>query len=88
MDITKDMLKESAKLGALEVLSALGISAGEISQKAAFKTYGRSSVLRWVREGKLTPVSIGSGRTGTIRYAVADITAVRASEALQASSIN
>lgn len=87
MELTKDALKDIAELGALAAFAKVGQTAGEMSQKKAFATYGRRRVERWIAEGKLKPVSIGNGRTGTIRYSIADLLAIKASEAIQAANL-
>lgn len=87
MELTKDVLKDVAKLGALEAFAVVGQTADEMSQKRAFAVYGRRRVERWIAEGKLKPVSIGNGRTGTIRYAVTDLLAIKASEAITAANL-
>lgn len=72
-------VKEIASLAAVEVLKALGITAGEMSRNQALKVYGV-----WFRDaeaaGKITPVRVGAGKTGTKWYSVSDILAARAAD--------
>lgn len=87
MEYTQEILKDIAKMGAMEVLDSTGLATSEISQRQAHKVYGRKFIDRVVAEGRLKPVSIGQGRTGTIRFSVADILAIRAADRLQAARI-
>ena len=88
MEITKDVLNDFGELCVIKALTLTAQTAGEISQKKAFATYGRRRVERWIAEGRLKPVRIGNGRTGTIRYSIADILAIKASEAITAATLS
>lgn len=87
MEYTRELLRDVAKMGAVEALSAIGLTTGEISQRQAYDTYGRKFIKDAVANGRLHPSSLGSGRTGTIRYAVADILAIRAEDRIQAATL-
>ena len=81
------LIASAAQQGAAEALVALGLTAGELSQRAAIKTYGK-----WLREamqaGKILPVRIEEGYAGTRWYAVRDILALRTEYAAQALFTN
>lgn len=72
-------IKTIAKAAAVEVLEALGLTAGEISRNQAVKVYGV-----WFKDaeasGRVRPVRVGAGKTGTKWYAVSEILAVRAAD--------
>lgn len=77
--LTEKQVKMIAEAAAVQVLQALGITAGEISRNKALKVYGV-----WFRDaeaaGRVRPVRQGAGRTGTKWYAVQDILAARAAD--------
>lgn len=54
-----------------------------ISQSAAFKKYGRRSVERWQKEGKITPVK----QVGLIKYKVQKLDELSAVNELHSSII-
>ena len=66
------LIAAAAQQGAAEALHALGLTAGELSQRQAVKVYGK-----WladaIRAGKIRPVRIEDGHAGTRWYAVRDI---------------
>lgn len=66
------LIAAAAQQGAAEALHALGLTAGELSQRQAVKTYGK-----WLADailaGKIRPVRIEAGHAGTRWYAVRDI---------------
>ena len=80
MELTKGIIQDIAQCAAAQVMEALGITSGRISQTQAEEVYGK-----WCREagkhGRLKPVSIGEGRNGRRHYAVRDILALRAEDA-------
>jgi len=87
MDYTKEILQGMAKMGAIEALASVGLTTGEISQRQAYETYGRKYIREAVDNGRLKPVYVGTGRTGTIRYAIADILAIRTADRIQAATL-
>lgn len=50
------------------------LSKDVISQREAYKTYGKGNVMRWKKNGELIPLSI---RTGKIEYKVTDLEKLR-----------
>ncbi len=72
-------IKAIAQAAAVEVLQNLGITAGEISRNRAISVYGK-----WFKDaeeqGRLNPIRVGTGRTGTKWYAVSDILALKAND--------
>lgn len=80
MELTKGIIQDIAQCAAAQVMEALGVSSGRISQTQAEEVYGK-----WFREavkaGRLKPVSVGVGRNGRRQYAVRDILALRAEDA-------
>lgn len=67
------------ELGATLALERLGLTAGELSQRQARKTYGK-----WfdtaVRQGRISPSHQDPGHAGTIYYRVADILLAKAED--------
>ena len=84
MEITKGIIQDIASCAAVQVMEALGVSSGRISQRQAEDGYGR-----WFRDAvkdrRIKPVSIGDGKNGKKLYAVRDILALRAEDAARAS---
>lgn len=87
MEYTKEILQGMAQMGAVEALASVGLTTGEISQRQAYETYGRKFINEAVANGRLKPCHIGIGRTGTIRYAIADILAIRTADRIQAATL-
>ena len=84
MELTKGIIQDIASCAAVQVMEALGVSSGRISQRKAEEVYGK-----WlkdaIKERRIKPVSIGEGKNGTKMYAVRDILALRAEDAARAS---
>lgn len=84
MELTKGIIQDIASCAAAQVMEALGVSSGRITQRQAEETYGR-----WFRDAvkahRLKPVSIGEGRNGRKMYSVREILALRAEDAAKAS---
>ena len=84
--MNENTIKAIAEVAAAEVLQALGVHAGEMSRNRALAVYGK-----WFKEaeenGRLSPVRIGTGRTGTKWYAVSDILALKASDTAAAEIV-
>jgi len=66
------MTKFEAQMLVTETLRQLGIVNGEISERQAKKVYGKPFI-EAVAAGKIYPVRIGTGRTATKHYRIADI---------------
>ena len=83
MDILGNIVKSATAQGAAMVLETLGISAGEISQRKARKTYGK-----WFadaeRAGRITPSRVDNGRNGTRHYRVVEIQELRTKDLIKA----
>jgi hypothetical protein len=66
------MITAWVAVGAAEGLRLAGVTAGEVSERQARKTYGK-----WfddeVAAGRIRPVRIGAGRTATKHYLLTDI---------------
>lgn len=71
------MIKSWIAVGAAEGLRLAGVTAGEISERQAKKTYGRWFV-EAVAAGHIKPVRYGGGRTSTKHYSVTDILTYKA----------
>jgi len=71
MDARK-MIEAWVAVGAAEGLRLAGVTAGEISERQARKTYGK-----WfsdeVAAGRIRPIRIGTGKTATKHYRLTDI---------------
>lgn len=72
MDATGRMIMSWIAVGAAEGLRAAGVTAGEISERQARKTYGKWFVDE-VAAGRIRPIRIGYGKTATKHYSVVDI---------------
>lgn len=70
-------------MGAAEVLETLGLTAGEISQRQARRTYGK-----WFTDaekaGRLRPSRVDQGRNGTRHYRVVAIQELRTADLMRA----
>lgn len=77
------IIQDSMRIGCLQTLELLGISAGEISQKKGVKLYGK-----WFRDavadGRIRPIRIEDGKRGAKIFRIQDICAVRVQEAAKA----
>lgn len=77
------LISTCVELGTAKTLEALGISAGEISQKKAKAVYHK-----WFIDadnaGRIRPVRIDTGSRGTRWYRVVDILALKASDVARA----
>jgi len=84
MELTKGIIQDIASCAAVQVMEALGVTSGHISQRQAEDVYGK-----WfkdaVKSHRLRPVSVGDGKNGKKLYSVRDILALRASDAARAS---
>lgn len=80
MELTKGIIQDIASCAAVQVMEALGVSSGRISQTQAEEVYGK-----WfkdaVKNRRIKPVSIGEGRNGRRHYSVREILALRAEDA-------
>lgn len=74
---TGRMIQSWIAVGAAEGLRMAGVTAGEISERQARKTYGKWFV-EAVAAGKIRPIRIGAGRTSTKHYSVTDILTYKA----------
>lgn len=79
MNMDQRTVKTIAEAAAVSVLTTLGLTSGEISRARAVALYGK-----WFREaeaaGRVRPVRIGTGRTGTRWFSVMDLLALRAED--------
>lgn len=54
------MLADAAEIGANAAMGKAGMIRPYLSKQEAFKTYGRTVVERWIKEGLVTPRKDGS----------------------------
>lgn len=77
------LITTCVELGSAKTIEALGLSAGEISQRKARDIYHK-----WFtdadREGRIRPCRIEDGKAGTRWYRVVDILALKAQDAARA----
>lgn len=82
-DILNEIVKSASAQGAATVLEALGISAGEISQRKARGIYGK-----WFSDaekaGRIRPARVDQGRNGTRHYRVVEIQELRTADLVRA----
>ena len=83
MSILEQLVEAAAARGTAKTLEALGITAGEMSQRQVIKTYGK-----WgsdaIRDGRLRPSRTDNGRNGTKRFRVVEITELRTADLVRA----
>ena len=83
MSTLEQMVQSAAAMGAAQVLEALGLTAGEISQRKARDTYGK-----WFTDaekaGRIRPARVDQGRNGTRHYRVVDIQELRTADLMRA----
>lgn len=83
MDYLEDIVKSAAAAGAAAALEALGLTAGEISQRKARNIYGK-----WFtdaeRAGRIHPCRVDEGRNGTRRYRVVEIQELKTKDLIKA----
>lgn len=77
------LIQTCVELGSAKTIEALGLSAGEISQRKARDTYGKYFTDA-DKEGRIRPCRIESGKCGTRFYRVVDILAMKAADAARA----
>ena len=82
-DTLNEIVKSAAKAGAMEALEALGLTAGEISQRRARDLYGK-----WFtdaeRSGRIRPARVDDGRNGTRHYRVVEIQQLKTADLVKA----
>ena len=83
MDTLERIVESAAAMGAARVLETLGLTAGEISQRQARKTYGK-----WFtdaeRAGRIRPSRVDKGRNGTRHYRVVAIQELKTADLVRA----
>lgn len=77
------LIQTCIELGSAKTIEALGLSAGEISQRKARDIYGKYFVDA-DRSGRIRPCRIETGSRGTRWYRVVDILALKAQDAARA----
>lgn len=79
MNMTTQTIKSIAEAAAVSVLTTLGMTSGEISRSRAMAVYGK-----WFKDaeaaGRLRPVRVGTGKTGTRWFSIMEILALRAED--------
>lgn len=80
------LITSAIELGCAKTLEALGVSAGELSQRKAKETYGKYFT-EAVERGRIHPCRIDDGARGTRWYRVVDILALKTQDAAQAELI-
>ena len=63
----KNLIMESAALGASIALNRLGLIKDEISQREAFRVYGESLVRTWLNRGWITKVTYSRIELDTVK---------------------
>lgn len=83
MNNLERLIQTCVELGSAKTIEALGLSSGEISQRKARDIYGK-----WFvdadRDGRILPCHIEEGKSGTRKYRVVDILALKAQDAARA----
>lgn len=77
------IVESAAALGAAHLAETLGLTAGEISQRQARKTYGK-----WFTDaekaGRIRPSRVDDGRNGTRHYRVVAIQELKTADLVRA----
>jgi len=81
------LVETASALGAARLAESLGLTAGEISQRQALRTYG-AWFAEAVKAGRIRPVRIEDGHAGTRWFRVVDILSLKTADAAQAQLIN
>lgn len=83
MSNLENLVQSAAAMGAAQVLETLGLTAGEISQRQARRTYGK-----WFtdaeRAGRIRPSRVDQGKNGTRHYRVVAIQELRTADYMRA----
>ena len=83
MENLERIVEAASAMGAARILETLGITAGEISQRQARKTYGK-----WFtdaeRAGRIRPSRVDNGKNGTRHYRVVAIQELRTADLVRA----
>lgn len=83
MRAIEHIIEDAVRIGCVQTLEMLGVSAGEISQRKAIEMYGK-----WfkdaVADGRILPIRIEGGKRGAKIFRIQDICAVRVQEAARA----
>lgn len=83
MRAIEHIIEDAVRIGCVQTLEMLGVSAGEISQRKAIEMYGK-----WFRDavadGRILPIRIEDGKRGAKIFRIQDICAVRVQEAARA----
>lgn len=83
MDNLDTLIRSACELGSARTIEALGLSAGEISQRKARDVYHK-----WFTDadkaGRIRPCRIENGGRGTRYYRVVDILALKVKDAARA----
>ena len=82
--MTQEVLRTVAELGATAALRSAGIAPGEICKREAERRFGPWFTTQ-VKAGALRPVRCGKGTNGKRWFAVEDILALKAAQQLRAS---
>lgn len=83
MSILEQLVEAAAARGTAQTLEALGITAGEMSQRQVLRTYGKWAADA-IRDGRLRPSRTDDGRAGTKRFRVVEITELRTADLVRA----
>lgn len=81
------LIQDAVELGATLALERLGITAGEVSQRQARRTYGKYFD-GLVSQRRIRPARIEEGHAGTIYYRIADILRCKVEDRADAELIN
>ena len=77
--LTPEGIANICAASVVQALATLGISSGEINFSQAKRVFGNDFILLY-NSGRIRPVSVGSGKGGTIKFRVADILAAKEAE--------
>lgn len=83
MDTLEQIVNAAAALGAARTIEALGLSAGEVSQRQVLKTWGKWGADA-IRQGRLRPSRIDNGAHGTKHYRVVEIQELKTADLVRA----
>ena len=77
----KNIVMDSANLGASIALSRVGVIKDEISQREAYRIYGESTIRTWLNRGLIHRVKIGE-KNSKVTYSRIELETVKRLAAL------
>ncbi len=74
------ILQRANEMGRADMLFQSGNAPSVISQSRAYRQFVKSRVQNWVRDGRISPISNGNGKTSTVFYKLDELLKLDASD--------